>query len=121
MCGRYTLGDPSPLMRRFGLEEFAETTITPRFNVAPSQEIPIVVQQADGKRELRMAKWGFMPFFLYAAVLYGRQTSHGRRGRQEEKHPTTAHQRASGDAWHQRDVSQFPGEGALHHPGGRLL
>jgi hypothetical protein len=31
MCGRYSLGDSSPLMRRFGLEEFAENTITPRF------------------------------------------------------------------------------------------
>src|SRR6187397_3082714 len=64
MCGRYTLGDPSPLKRRFGLEEFAETTITPRFNVAPSQDIPIVVQQSDGTRELLMAKWGFVPHFM---------------------------------------------------------
>jgi putative SOS response-associated peptidase YedK len=64
MCGRYTLGDPSPLKRRFGLEEFAETTITPRFNVAPSQDIPIVVQHSNGTRELRMAKWGFVPHFM---------------------------------------------------------
>jgi hypothetical protein len=41
---RLHAGDPSPLMRRLGLEEFAETTITPHFNVAPSQDIPIVVQ-----------------------------------------------------------------------------
>jgi putative SOS response-associated peptidase YedK len=60
MCGRYTLGDPSPLMRRFGLEEFAETSITPRFNVAPTQQVPIIVQRPQG-RELRMAKWGFQP------------------------------------------------------------
>src|SRR5215212_7007436 len=60
MCGRYTLGDPSPLMRRFGLEEFAENTITPRFNVAPTQEIPIIVQR-HGRRELRMVKWAFQP------------------------------------------------------------
>ncbi len=58
MCGRYTLGDPSPLMRRFGLEGFAETTITPRFNVAPSQAIPIVVQHSNGTRELGIFKWG---------------------------------------------------------------
>jgi putative SOS response-associated peptidase YedK len=60
MCGRYTLGDPSPLMRRFGLEEFAETAITPRFNVAPTEQIPIVIQRPHG-RELRMVKWGFQP------------------------------------------------------------
>ena len=50
-------------MRRFGLEEFAETTITPRFNVAPTQDIPIVVERPTG-RELRMAHWGFVPFFM---------------------------------------------------------
>jgi putative SOS response-associated peptidase YedK len=48
---------------RFSLEEFAETTITPRFDVAPSQEIPIVVERPGG-RELRTAKWGFVPFFM---------------------------------------------------------
>jgi hypothetical protein len=63
MCGRYTQGDPSPLKRRFGLEEFAETTITPRFNVAPTQDIPIVVERPKG-RELRMAHWGFVPFSM---------------------------------------------------------
>jgi putative SOS response-associated peptidase YedK len=43
-------------MRRFGLEEFAETTIVPRFNVAPTQDIPIIVQRPEA-RELRMVKW----------------------------------------------------------------
>lgn len=60
MCGSYTLTDPSPLMRRFGLIEFAETRITPRFNIAPSQIIPIIVERPEG-RELRMARWGFKP------------------------------------------------------------
>jgi len=50
-------------MRRFGLEEFAETTITPRFNVAPTQEIPIIVERPEG-RELRIVKWGFTPFLM---------------------------------------------------------
>jgi putative SOS response-associated peptidase YedK len=66
MCGRYSLGDPSPLMRRFGLEEFAETTITPRFNVAPTEQIPIVIQRPAG-RELRIAKWGFQPPWMKAS------------------------------------------------------
>jgi putative SOS response-associated peptidase YedK len=47
-------------MRRFGLEEFAETTITPRFNVAPSEQIPIVIHRT-ARRELRLVKWGFQP------------------------------------------------------------
>jgi len=88
MCGRYTLGDPSLLKRRFGLEEFAETTITPRFNVAPSQDIPIVVQQTDGKRELRMAKWGFVPFFME-----GKKTARDADGKKKSSRPPV--QRAS--------------------------
>jgi hypothetical protein len=31
--------------------------------LVPSQDILIVVQQTDGRRELRMAKWGFVLFF----------------------------------------------------------
>ena len=60
MCGRSSIGDPGPLRRRFGLEEFAETTITPRFNVAPSQDIPIGVQHSNGMRELWIVKWGLV-------------------------------------------------------------
>jgi putative SOS response-associated peptidase YedK len=63
MCGRYTLTDPSPLMRRFGLEEFAETGITPRFNVAPTQLVPIIVDTLRGP-EMRLARWGFVPPWL---------------------------------------------------------
>ncbi|MFN0071454.1 MAG: SOS response-associated peptidase [Chloroflexota bacterium] len=67
MCGRYTLSDPSPLMRRFGLEEFAETGITPRFNIAPSQLVPIIMDTARGP-EMRLARWGFVPPWLKAPM-----------------------------------------------------
>jgi putative SOS response-associated peptidase YedK len=63
MCGRYSLTDPSPLKRRFNLEEFAETAITPRFNVAPSQQIPIIVER-DHKHKLVLAHWGFQPVWM---------------------------------------------------------
>src|SRR3954470_15404004 len=66
MCGRYSLTDPSPLKRRFNLEEFAETAITPRFNVAPSQQIPVIVER-DGHRELVLARWGFQPGWMKEA------------------------------------------------------
>lgn len=63
MCGRYSLGDPDPMQRRFGLPEFSEARLTPRFNVAPSELIPIIVERPEG-RELRMVKWGFNPPFM---------------------------------------------------------
>ena len=50
-------------MRRFGLEEFAEVRITPRFNIAPSQLVPIIVDTRRGP-EMRLARWGLVPPWL---------------------------------------------------------
>src|SRR5688572_7666805 len=60
MCGRYTLTDPRELRRRFGLVESSDTRIKPRFNIAPSQGVPIIIQTPLGL-ELRAAAWGFQP------------------------------------------------------------
>jgi putative SOS response-associated peptidase YedK len=63
VCGRYTLTDPTELKRRFGLVESSDTRITPRFNIAPSQGVPIVIQTPLGL-ELRAAGWGFRPVWV---------------------------------------------------------
>lgn len=65
MCGRYTvielhsLPDILGTMVRFD-DLFAEGPPDPRYNVAPSQFVPIVVGGGDGP-ELRWAQWGFQP------------------------------------------------------------
>ena len=41
--------------------EFEEFTDRPRFNVAPSQAVPVVRADAEGGRELATAAWGFVP------------------------------------------------------------
>jgi putative SOS response-associated peptidase YedK len=43
-----------------GFDEFSELRIIPRFNVAPSQAVPIVALK-DGRRLIRPASWGFVP------------------------------------------------------------
>jgi putative SOS response-associated peptidase YedK len=59
MCGRFALySDPSTLARRFGAE--APPELRPRYNVAPTQSIPIVREEA-GKRHFALARWGFVP------------------------------------------------------------
>jgi len=64
MCGRYTIVDWSEIPARFSVESgFAETRIQPRFNVAPTQEVPTIVQRSGG-RELRWMRWGFAPGWL---------------------------------------------------------
>jgi putative SOS response-associated peptidase YedK len=63
MCGRYTQTAAfDELALRFGitLEDAPDEDMTARYNVAPSQAVPIVVAR-DGGRRLLMARWGFHP------------------------------------------------------------
>src|SRR5258705_3588344 len=66
MCGRYDNLIPrdaySALFRavRIPLSNFP-----PRYNVAPTDQIPIVrIDPRDGEREVTMARWGLIPFWM---------------------------------------------------------
>ncbi len=61
MCGRYTQTAAfDELALRFGItvEEIPDEDLASRYNVAPSQPVPIVVADKGGRR-LVMARWGF--------------------------------------------------------------
>ncbi len=61
MCGRYTLSTPIDVVRDlFDLTEAPE--LRPRFNIAPTQEAPVVRVQA-GARGLDLVKWGLVPYW----------------------------------------------------------
>src|SRR5262245_37022378 len=60
MCARYTLRSPADLFaERFGLLQVP--VLTARYNIAPSQLIPVIGAKAGGGRGLGMFKWGFLP------------------------------------------------------------
>src|SRR5690242_3037995 len=76
MCGRYLLhADPHLLARTFRLDELSQTPrdLVPRFNVAPTQTVPIVrdrpghdlrvIRRGGGGagRELATVRWGLIP------------------------------------------------------------
>ena len=62
MCGRYTMAVPADTIRRlFELGEVPD--LPPRYNIAPSQMIPAVVQPQGGPRQFRVLKWGLVPFW----------------------------------------------------------
>jgi putative SOS response-associated peptidase YedK len=63
MCGRYTLIDRPNIATRFGLLELGKLETDPRFNVAPSQQVPVVVETPSG-RGLRLMRWGFQPAWM---------------------------------------------------------
>jgi putative SOS response-associated peptidase YedK len=60
MCGRYTLRTPvDSLVETFEIEEYP-SSITPNYNIAPTQEVAAVVEEED-KRKLEMLHWGLIP------------------------------------------------------------
>src|SRR5215210_6382691 len=62
MCGRYTLRTPvDSLVERFEIEEYP-SSITPSFNIAPTQEVAAVLSE-DDERHLEMLRWGLIPLW----------------------------------------------------------
>jgi putative SOS response-associated peptidase YedK len=64
MCGRYALRRINlvrAVMEAMPALPFDEFTERPRFNVAPTQTMPIAKLDADGNRVLLAARWGFVP------------------------------------------------------------
>lgn len=63
MCGRYTLhGSPAGLKAHFGTAN--ELDLKPRFNIAPSQTVPVIGLDANGNRIFTEARWGLIPSWV---------------------------------------------------------
>ncbi len=64
MCGRYRIKDTDQitahLLEAFGIPPW---TLTARYNVSPSQELPVVVGGADRRARIATMRWGFVPFW----------------------------------------------------------
>jgi putative SOS response-associated peptidase YedK len=62
MCGRYGLTiEQEAIAAAFEVERFL-TEHHPRFNIAPSQDVPVLVEDARGRRVLAF-RWGLVPYF----------------------------------------------------------
>jgi putative SOS response-associated peptidase YedK len=61
MCGRYVSPDEASIEREFNLVR-SEFTFPPSYNVAPTQQVPVVRIVGGGRQGLRM-RWGLIPFF----------------------------------------------------------
>src|SRR5262245_25488416 len=60
MCGRFTLtSTPEELARRFGLD--APPSVSPRYNIAPGQDVLAVRARAEGGRVITPLRWGLVP------------------------------------------------------------
>lgn len=63
MCGRFVLMTVGrDIAEHFQLSE--EPELEPRYNIAPTQIVPVVRLDAEtARRELRLVKWGLIPFW----------------------------------------------------------
>lgn len=62
MCGRYVIiSTPEAIRALFGYAE--QPNFPPRYNVAPTQPIPIV-RLAEGKRSFALMRWGLLPSWV---------------------------------------------------------
>ena len=60
MCGRYFLhSNAAALTELFG--EMPMPRLAARYNIAPTQPVPIVRQDANGRREMVLVRWGLIP------------------------------------------------------------
>jgi putative SOS response-associated peptidase YedK len=63
MCGRYTLSTPTDLLSNL-YELETDVTTEPRFNIAPTQEAPVIRASPEtGNRRLDLLRWGLVPFW----------------------------------------------------------
>ena len=62
MCGRFVITSPPAAMRQvFGYLE--QPNFPPRYNIAPTQPIPVVIVE-NGARHFRLMRWGLMPSWV---------------------------------------------------------
>jgi putative SOS response-associated peptidase YedK len=63
MCGRYSITTNPEAMRRLFAFLNATPNIRPRYNAAPTDELPVVRLDREGNRELAMLRWGLIPLW----------------------------------------------------------
>lgn len=65
MCGRFALATEKNILDMlYDLEIRTNFNLKPRYNIAPSQQVPVLrLSPNDGKRELIELKWGLVPFW----------------------------------------------------------
>jgi putative SOS response-associated peptidase YedK len=71
MCGRFVQQYAVDIPARFGASAPAATQLelAPRYNVAPTQQIPVVVEPGKGERHVEPARWGLTPRFGNKALV----------------------------------------------------
>ena len=62
MCGRYVSPDDAAIEREFNLVR-AEWQFPPSYNVAPTDDVPVVRLNKEGERTGSRMHWGLIPYW----------------------------------------------------------
>lgn len=79
MCGRFTLAAPEPTLRELIGPADWSARQTPRWNVAPGQDV-LTVSEEDGQRQVSAVRWGFPAPDGAAPIVNARLESAAMRG-----------------------------------------
>ncbi|HET6157794.1 MAG TPA: SOS response-associated peptidase [Dongiaceae bacterium] len=60
MCGRYSFTLPPEAIRAL-FRVVTGLNLQPRYNIAPTQSVPVIGLEPTGERALRMFRWGLVP------------------------------------------------------------
>lgn len=70
MCGRFTIKTPlQEIKEEFQIDEAPEDLGEARYNVAPTQPVPVVRRVDAGRRRLDLVRWGLIPFWARDAKI----------------------------------------------------
>ena len=61
MCGRFSLPDEAAVAHILKIDRWNWHWPEPRFNVAPTTRVPMVIRADDALMELNGARWGLIP------------------------------------------------------------
>ncbi len=65
MCGRFSLTDIDSIFSRFGviISKDINKKITPHYNIAPTQKIPVIYKDKNQENRIEFMKWGLVPYW----------------------------------------------------------
>jgi len=65
MCGRFVLDDVDDILPRFGIKDSKgiKEKLTPHYNIAPTQNIPVIYKDENQENRIEFMKWGLVPFW----------------------------------------------------------
>ncbi|MFC1615660.1 SOS response-associated peptidase [Patescibacteria group bacterium] len=61
MCGRFLIKSSKKKLEKFFQASFVDDSFKPRYNAAPTQQLPVIINQ--DPKKIQLFHWGYIPFW----------------------------------------------------------